>query len=69
MSQSTIVHSRKSNECPDNQTDKAVMDAINNLDKNINIILVTHRLATVKKCDQIFLLEKSQLKMIGFLTN
>ena len=49
----------------DNQTEKAVMDAINNLNKDITIILIAHRLNTVKKCDKIFLLEKGQLKNEG----
>ena len=41
------------------------MDAINNLGKKITIILIAHRLGTVKKCDKIFLLEKSELKNEG----
>ena len=45
----------------DIETEKAVMDAVNNLDKNITIILIAHRLTTVKKCDIIFKLEKGQL--------
>jgi ATP-binding cassette, subfamily B, bacterial PglK len=49
----------------DNQTEKAVMDAINNLGKNITIILIAHRLNTVKKCDKIYLLEKGKLKSQG----
>jgi ABC-type multidrug transport system fused ATPase/permease subunit len=49
----------------DNQTEKAVMEAINNLRKNITIILVAHRLTTVKNCDLIFLLDKGQLKSAG----
>ena len=49
----------------DNQTEKAVMDAINNLGKNITIILIAHRLSTVKKCDKIFLLENGKLKKEG----
>ncbi|MDA8612574.1 ABC transporter ATP-binding protein/permease [Candidatus Pelagibacter bacterium] len=49
----------------DNQTEQAVMDAINNLDKKITIILIAHRLNTVKNCDKIFLLEKGQLKNEG----
>ena len=36
----------------DNQTEKAVMDAVNNLGNNITIILISHRLSTVKKCDE-----------------
>ena len=45
----------------DNKTEKAVMDAVNNLNKEITIILITHRLNTVKNCDVIFKLEKGQL--------
>jgi ABC-type multidrug transport system fused ATPase/permease subunit len=49
----------------DNQTEKAIMDAVNNIGKNITIVLIAHRLSTVKKCDQIFLLEKGRLKNQG----
>ena len=49
----------------DNQTEKAVMDAVNNLGKNITIILIAHRLSTVKNCDLIFILDKGQLKDKG----
>lgn len=45
----------------DNQTEKAVMDAVNNLGKDITIILIAHRLSTVKKCDKIFILDKGEL--------
>lgn len=45
----------------DNQTEKAVMDAINSLNKEITIILIAHRLNTVKKCDKIFLIDKGNL--------
>ena len=41
------------------------MDAVNNLDKDITIILIAHRLSTVKKCDQIYLLNKGQLESQG----
>ena len=45
----------------DNQTEKVVMDAINNLSKDITVILIAHRLNTVKNCDIIFKLENGQL--------
>jgi ABC-type multidrug transport system fused ATPase/permease subunit len=41
------------------------MDAINKLNKNITIIIIAHRLNTVKNCDKILLLEKGQLKSKG----
>jgi ABC-type multidrug transport system fused ATPase/permease subunit len=45
----------------DNETEKAVMDAVNNLGKDITIILIAHRLNTVKNCDIIFKLDKGQI--------
>ena len=33
------------------------MEAINNLSKDITIILIAHRLNTIKNCDKIFKLE------------
>ena len=45
----------------DNQTEKAVMDAVNNLSNDITIILIAHRLNTVKNCDIIFKLDKGEL--------
>ncbi len=38
------------------------MDAINNLGKNITIIVIAHRLNTIKMCDKNFILEKGKLK-------
>jgi len=49
----------------DNATEAAVMEATSNLGKDITIILIAHRLSTVKNCDLIYLLEKSKLKMSG----
>ena len=45
----------------DNETEQAVMDAVNNIGKDITIILIAHRLNTVKNCDIIFKLEKGKL--------
>jgi len=49
----------------DNLTEQAVMEAVNNLGHQITIILIAHRLTTVKACDIIFLLEKGELKAQG----
>lgn len=49
----------------DSQTEQAVMDAVNNLSKNITIIIIAHRISTVKKCDKIFLFEKGEIKNNG----
>jgi len=45
----------------DSQTEQAVMDEVNNIRKDITIIIIAHRLNTVKNCDIIFKLEKGQL--------
>jgi ATP-binding cassette, subfamily B, bacterial PglK len=45
----------------DNETEKVVMDAVNNLGKDITIILIAHRLNTVKNCDIIFKLDKGKI--------
>ena len=37
----------------DNDTESAVMDAINNFDHNITVIIIAHRLTTLKNCDMI----------------
>ena len=45
----------------DNQTEKAIMEAVYNLNKEITIILIAHRLNTMSGCDKIFLLEDGKL--------
>jgi ABC-type multidrug transport system fused ATPase/permease subunit len=49
----------------DNLTEQAVMEAVHNLSHSITIILIAHRLTTVRECDQIFLLEKGIVKSKG----
>ncbi len=38
----------------DNETETAIMDAINSLQGQVTLIIVAHRLSTVKKCDIIY---------------
>jgi ATP-binding cassette, subfamily B, bacterial PglK len=49
----------------DNLTEQAVMEAVNNLVHDITIILIAHRLSTVRQCDQIYLLEQGEVKASG----
>lgn len=49
----------------DNLTEQAVMEAVHSLGHKITIILIAHRLSTVKACDTIFLLEKGKLEAQG----
>ena len=45
----------------DNQTEQVVMEAVNKLRKDITIILIAHRLTTLKNCDNIFKIQRGQL--------
>jgi ATP-binding cassette, subfamily B, bacterial PglK len=49
----------------DNLTEQAVMEAVNKLSHDITIILIAHRLSTVRQCDQIYLLERGEVKASG----
>ncbi|MCC5887216.1 MAG: ABC transporter ATP-binding protein [Gammaproteobacteria bacterium] len=49
----------------DNVTEQAVMSAVENLGQQKTIIMIAHRLSTVRKCDTIFLLEHGQLVDAG----
>jgi ABC-type multidrug transport system fused ATPase/permease subunit len=49
----------------DNLTEQAVMEAVHNLSHSITIILIAHRLTTVRECDQIYLLENGVVKANG----
>ena len=45
----------------DGITEKMIMEAINNFSGKKTIILIAHRLKTVKKCDQIFFIEEGRV--------
>ena len=49
----------------DTITERAVMEAINNIAQEKTIIIIAHRLSTVKNCDQIVLLDEGQIKAKG----
>ena len=49
----------------DSLTEKLIMDAINDLKKDTTIILIAHRLTTIKNCEKIFLIDKGELKDQG----
>ena len=41
------------------------MEAVHNLGREITVILIAHRLSTVRKCDQIYLLERGEVRANG----
>lgn len=49
----------------DNLTERAVMEAIHNLGDEITIILIAHRLSTVKACDKIYVINNGKIDESG----
>lgn len=49
----------------DNITERVVMEAVNRIRADKTIILIAHRLSTVKTCDTIFLMERGRLMAQG----
>ena len=45
----------------DNNTEHVVMEAVKNLSKDLTIILIAHRLNTVKNCDIIFKIDNGKI--------
>jgi ABC-type multidrug transport system fused ATPase/permease subunit len=49
----------------DNRTEAEVMAAIEGLDRKITVVMIAHRLSTVKRCDRIVLLEQGRIVGLG----
>lgn len=49
----------------DNNTELKIMNAINNLDKKITVLIIAHRLTTLKECDKIVKLNKDKTISVG----
>jgi ATP-binding cassette subfamily B protein len=49
----------------DSKTEEAVMQAIEGLSKNLTLIIIAHRLTTLKGCNQIIELRNGRIKRIG----
>ena len=49
----------------DNETEQAVMQAIENLSGDLTLIIIAHRLTTLKNCTQIVELANGGIKRIG----
>ena len=53
----------------DNDTERAVMEAIENLSDELTVIIVAHRLTTLKNCTEIVELEDGRIKRSGSYEN
>ena len=49
----------------DNETEREVMEAIKNLDGEITILIIAHRLTTLKDCDKVVKLDDNYVLSIG----
>ncbi|MBR1892539.1 MAG: ABC transporter ATP-binding protein [Lachnospiraceae bacterium] len=52
----------------DNDTEKAVMDAIERLHGKKTLLIIAHRLTTIKNCEYIFRVEKGKLNLVDKAT-
>lgn len=49
----------------DNRTEAEVMEAIEALDRQLTVILIAHRLSTVRNCDRIVVLDQGRIRAMG----
>lgn len=63
--QATVLVFDEATSALDNATEQEVMNAIEGLDRNLTIIIVAHRLTTVKRCDSIAELSNGQVVAQG----
>jgi ABC-type multidrug transport system fused ATPase/permease subunit len=49
----------------DNRTEADVMESIEGLDRDLTVVLVAHRLSTVRACDRLVFLEHGRISAIG----
>lgn len=63
--QSDVIIFDEATSALDSETEEAVMDAIERLSQNLTILIVAHRLTTLKNCNQIVQLDNGRIKKIG----
>lgn len=67
--QATVLVFDEATSALDNATEQAVMDAIENLDRQLTILIIAHRLTTVQRCDIIIEMEHGRVMAQGSYDN
>ena len=49
----------------DNETESLVMEALKNLREDRTLVMIAHRLSTVRDCDKLFFLKEGQIEAVG----
>lgn len=63
--QSSVLVLDEATSALDNSTERSVMDAIDALSRDLTVIMIAHRLSTVRRCDTIMELEHGRLVAQG----
>lgn len=63
--QATVLVFDEATSALDNATEQAVMDAIEGLNRDLTVLLIAHRLTTVRRCDTIVELEHGRVTAQG----
>ena len=65
MRVSVIIVLDEATSALDTKTEEKVMENIYNLPNNPTVLIIAHRVSTLKKCDKIIELENGKIKRIG----
>lgn len=63
--QADVIFFDEATSALDNETEQAVMEAIENLSRDLTVLIIAHRLTTLKNCTQIVELSDGRIKRIG----
>ena len=63
--QADVIFFDEATSALDNETEQAVMEAIENLSQDLTVLIIAHRLTTLKNCTQIVELGDGGIKRIG----
>ena len=63
--QASVIVLDEATSALDNATEKSVMEAIDSLNRNLVLVIIAHRLSTLKRCDRIIQLDKGKVVASG----